>query len=558
MYKKIYSDFSSGVNYAKAPLQLGLDSKVTPWAHGLNVEIFCQNGVSRQNGNRLITRNPDGERITALHTFTPANAPDKKKILYLTASGKFYEYDAHGGAHRLVKSGLTADRACVFASFIGGIAVSNGVDAPFFYKGDENGLAGEVCDMKTVAKDGESPILATAMCAYKSRLWLAAGDTLYYSALGTFDDWSSAADAGYISNFHCDAAPVTALRPYKDYLAIYKKSQTYLLSGSSADDFAISPFSDKGAVAQNAVATAANKQFFFCDALFSLEQTGILAQITLGSEASSAIKPIFESDTTNLRSIEGVDGIKYAVCAPLDSGALEQVHLIPYEPKNQLWLYIPTLNNPHLNNIWIYDWSNGAWTLRGLPQPISCAASYGREIISATSDGRILLEDKENTFDGAPIAFEWRSAFLALGNPNCRKAIDDFYFLFSDTVDNRFRFCTFKDYDSLDAQDHETISVSNSHNLVWATEFSDGRQFYWGGEDGGARDGLAVEPKAAARAASDTVSADFDQRWAVPCDIAQKIDISLSCTALQLSIFGDKPDENFAMLALEFKEILEE
>ena len=535
MYKKILSDFSAGSNYACAPLQLGLDSKVTPWAHGLNVEIFSEKGVCRQKGNIKIAQSADGKGICAVYTYTPAKNILAKKILYVTSGGGFYEYDVLSGEHKCLKSGLDPSGHFIFAEFIGGIAVSNAKDAPFFYKGNVNGLAGSVCDMKTVAKDGVSPIFASAMCAYKSRLWLAADDTLYFSALGTFDDWTSIDDAGYISNFHCDAAPITALRPYMDYLAIYKRAQTYLLSGNSGDNFAVVPFADKGANNQNAVVTAGNKQYFFSNALFSLEQSGILSQISLGSEATLAIKPMLNDETMYLRGVKGGDGATYAVATPLDKSSLHKIYLLPYEPKNQLWLYIPTQNNPHINNIWIFDYIHNAWTLRGTPQPISCAANYGEQIISGTSDGRILLEFTGKSFDGVPIEFEWRTPFLALGNVNTRKEISDFYFLVSDSVDNNFRFCAYKDYDTLDAQDQDSISISNLSNLLWASDANDEFQFFWADD-----------------------SAEHQQKWAIGCEIAQKVDLSLACTAVQFCVFGSELNEDFAILALECKEITEE
>lgn len=556
MYNKIYSDFSAGADYSITPLQQGLDSKTISWAHGLNVEIFSKNGVCRQNGNVKITQNPKGAKITALYTFVPTLNPDAKKILYCTADGDFYEYDTIDGAHNLLKSKLQPDTACVFAGFIGGVAVCNGADAPFFYKGDEAGLCGEICDMKTVAKDGESPIFASAVCAYKSRLWLAAGDTLYFSALGTFDDWTTPQDAGYISGFHCDTAPVTALKPYKDYIAIYKSRETYLLSGNSPSDFAITPFADKGAAAQNAVVSAENKQFFFSGSLFSLEQSGILAQITLGNESSLAIKPIFYGDTTNLRTLSGAsvgiqgeegagggDGESFPVAAALDFSSLSRSILLYYEPKNQLWLYIPTKNNRYLNNIWIFDLQHRAWCLRGVPQRISCAANYDRQIISATEDGEILLEDSGSTFNGAPIEFQWKTPFFALGAPNTLKSIGEFYILISDHVDNNFDFCTFKDYDTLDSQDYERITVNNSANMLWASDVSGGENCLWATSTPSDDETGLVAPSA---------------RWAVPSEIAQKVEVSLSCSAVQFCIHGSRPEQNFAILALECKEILEE
>ena len=347
------------------------------------------------------------------------------------------------------------------------------------------------------------------------------------------------------------------MKPYKDYIAIYKPRETYLLSGNSPSDFAITPFADKGACAHNAVVSAYNKQFFFSGALFSLEQSGILAQITLGNEASLAIKPVFYGDTTNLKWLkcavgldrlngngqEGGDGEFFPVAAPLDFSALSRSTLLYYEPKNQLWLYVPTKNNPYLNNIWIYDLQHNAWCLRGLPQKVTCAANYGEKIISATADGAILLEDSGATFDGAPIEFQWKSPFLTLGAPNTRKSIGECYFLISDTVDNNFDFCTFKDYDTLDSQDYESINVNNSANMLWAGADSEGENFCW-----------VVEPTPD----DETGLKTHPARWAVPCEIAQKIDISLSCSSAQFCVYGSSAEQNFAILALECREILEE
>lgn len=566
MYKKMLSDFSAGVNLACAPLQLGLDSSKTAWAAGLNVEIFSEKGVCRQNGNSLITTTPQNAAVTSLFTFAPAANPERKRILYTTANGDFCEFNTETGEHTVLKSGLAQDTPCIYAEYLSGVAVCNGVDAPFYYKCDAEGVSAEICDMKTVAKDGENPIIATAMCAYKSRLWLAAGDTLYFSALGMYDDWETVNDAGFISNFHCDAAPVWALRTYKDYLAIYKPNSVYLLSGSSPEDFAVTPFADKGAASQNAVVTAANKQFFFSDALFCLEQTGILAQIALGSEASLAIKPALNGSSDLLKTLKDNAGNAFAAGGALDKSRAACVHALSYERKNQLWVYVPTENNEFLNNVWIYDWQHGAWALRATPQPVLCAANYGEYIISGTKDGRILLEDSSMTFDGVPIVFEWKSPFLTLGNPNSRKLIDEFYFLISDTIDNNFVFRAYKDYDTLDAQDYEEIRVDNLQNLVWASDLHEGEQYNWAPEpvleaavnsDAGETATAQAFSTQDSDALVDENSPDsiYGSRWAVPCDTAQKAEVSGSCLAVQFCISGERAEHNFALLALEYKEI---
>ena len=535
MYKKLLSDFSPGVNLSITSLELGLDRSNTPWASGINVELYSQKGVCRQSGNTLLTTNPADKEINSLFYFNPETAEFNKKILYSTTDGCFYEYDLTTNTHTCLKNDLTSGKPCIYTRYLDGVAVANGADEPFFYHITGQNAAPALESTDTVAKDGESKIIARALCSYKGRLWLSDGDTIYYSALGTYDDWQTAYDAGFIANFHCDSAPVTALLPYKDYIAIYKSAQTYLLTGSSHEDFAIVPFTDKGACSQNAVVTANNRQFFFSKALLCLEQTGLLAQITLGQEASLNIKPVLNGTSASLKTVTA-GGETFHIGAPLDKSRLNMLHAVVCEPKNQLRFFVPTENNPYINNIWIYDWVNSAWSLRALPQPVLCAANYEDNIIIGTKDGKILVEDHGQTFDGEPIFFEWKSPFLTLGNPNSRKIIDDFYLLISDNVDNNFIFSTYRDYDTLDSQDHENILVSNLINLIWGSDSSDGGNFLWADDNSGENE-------------------IYTQRWAVPSETAQKTNVSGSCISVQFCIEGNQPEHNFALLGLEYKEI---
>ena len=533
MYKRLLCDFSSGINLACAPLQLGLDAQKTAWASGLNVEIFSQKGVCRQNGNILLTQNPDSKPINSIFTFVPDDPVLSQRILYSTSDGCFYEFDTRTKVHTCLKNDLSPDKPCIYTKYIGGVMVANSAEEPFFYV-IENG-SGAIKQTNTKAKDGTSPIIAQAMCAYKSRLWLADGDTIYYSALGTYNDWETSYDAGYISNFHCDSAPIKAMTPYKDYIAVFKSDQTYLLSGSSYEDFAITPFANKGASSQNAVVTADNKEFFFSNALFCLEQTGLLAQITLGSEVSLNIKPVLNGSASFLKTFTAQDNNTYKAGGNLDLARLSALCAVAYERKNQVWFYIPTQNNPYINNIWIFDWINRAWTFRALPQPVLCATNKADDIICATADGKILLEDIGPTFNGEPIQFEWKSPFLTLGNPNTHKIIADFHLLISDSCDNNFIFSTFRDYDTLEAQDQETINVSNSYNLLWGSDTEDDDVFLWPDEEENATDHV--------------------QTWAIPCETSQGTEVSGSCLAVQFCIEGYLPQHNFALLALQYKEI---
>lgn len=44
------------------------------------------------------------------------------------------------------------------------------------------------------------------LTVYRSRVWVASGSTIYYSALGSYTDFTTEDDAGYISDFHTDTS----------------------------------------------------------------------------------------------------------------------------------------------------------------------------------------------------------------------------------------------------------------------------------------------------------------------------------------------------------------
>lgn len=512
-YRKIFTDLSGGHRSDLTALELGLDSKKIYWADAKNVEISATKGIARQGGNTLMTQSPDGAAIMGLCA-VESKTSSASGVLYATALGNLYYYSFSNQTNYLKHSGMTQDTPCVFIKYLNGIIVSNGADDLLFFK---QGAQNEVSACN--AADANSrPIRSRAIASFKGRLWVGVEDRLYFSALGTYDDWTTPQDAGYIANFHSDAALITALRPYKEYLAIYKRTQTYLLGGDSPEDFVIMPFADKGAAGQNAVANASNKQYFLSDYVFSLEQSGILAQIALSSEVSQNIKPEF---------------------ADIDKSRITEAFVLPYERKNQLWFFIPHSNRSFLNYVWIWDYYNQAWFKRVVPQAVCAAAVLDDNIITATSSGEILIENLGSTFNGETIDFYWKTPFLALGNENERKTIDEFYFLLNDDNDNNFDLSVYKNYDTLDCYDAENIFTYNEQNLLWAHENEEeqGRladtKYIWGGVEAG----------------------ENGQYWALPAETAVKAEISESCFSFQLCVSGENPEQNCGITGLEFKEI---
>ena len=300
------------------------------------------------------------------------------------------------------------------------------------------------------------------------------------------------------------------MKPYKDYLAIYKKNNVYLLTGTSPEDFAIVPFADIGACGTDALINVENKQYFLSkNGIFALEQVGELNQIQLGSEISLKIKEEFN----NFRDLNNAKALHY-------------------ERKNQIWYFFSYNSDNYYHTIWINDYLNKAWFKRVLPQNIVTACRFKEFVYTADSSGKIYKEDFGKTFNGEPISFMWKSPFLSVTNPHHRKIIDEFYFLLDAEYDNNFQFYVYKDYDSEYPDDPETIYSIHPEMLIWADEnTSDNIPCHWSENDLN----LPV--------------------WAVSRDSLEKAEISESNYSVQLCVEGSQAVQSCAIIGLQFREI---
>ena len=494
-----YYNLAGGINQALTKTELGLDTKKIYWTDSENVEIFQNRGVIRQNGNTLFST--VDEKITGL---AELSAYDKNKLVVTTVSGKIYIYDAFSSNKVLVNKTLSGVKP-VFQSFLNGILVMSESDGLFYIKNNEQYDIVD-CNLKDLSDD----ILTGAVLAvYKGRVWAAKDATIYYSALGTYDDFTSENDAGYINEFHTDTGSITALKPYKDYLAIYKKDSVYLLTGTSPDDFAITLFANKGAVASKSIVNVENKQYFLSNGIFALEQVGELNQIQLGSEISLKIKEEFSS-----------------------FGKLEDTICLHYEAKNQMWFFIPYADDDFYHTVWINDYVNKAWYKRIIPQNIVTACMYGDNVYTADEDGNIYKEDSGTTFNGQVIKFMWKSPFLAISNAHHRKMIDEFYFLLDTENDNNFNFSVYKDYDSELSDDPEKIYSVHPQHLIWADDTTpDNYPCHWSEDD------------------------EEYPVWPINKDTMEKAEISESNYSVQLCVSGDSIGQSCAIIGLQFREI---
>lgn len=501
-----FYNLSGGINKAESKTSLGLNTKKLYWSDSKNIEILQNSGIIRQKGNTLLFKLPIEEEIIGLHPM--ANGEDYD-ILIATSPGKLYLWGAKSETLTTLDKTVNGSARVNFVDFLDGVVVGSKKDELFYINNDDNYTI-ESCNLKDTFG---SPVKANVIGIFAGRLWVGSGATLYYSALGKYNDFKTSGDAGYINNFYTDTNDITGLKPYKNYLAIYKENSVYLLSGSSNENFALTPFADKGTTSFSSVATVNNKQYFINQGIFSLEQAGLLSQIQLGEEISLNIKPEFDN---------------------FDRTRFNEIIILHYEARNQIWFFIPYKNDNYFHTILIYNYINQAWFKRVIPQDITTACLVNESIITADINGKVYQEDFGNTFDGVAIDFMWKSPFLAAGDSNIKKTIEEFYFVLDDTYDNNFNFSVYKNYDSTFKDDEDNIYSINSDNLIWdGNGVSSSLNTYWNNDD-----------------------TSIYTIWAVGSDSMYKAEISESNYSVQLCIEGTKPNQNAAIIGLEFKEVI--
>lgn len=432
MPKLNYFNNTGGLNNFSSMASLNQSENNTDWFDAQNVEGHKSGGLIKMKGNKNIlnTTLPEGTQILGIWDYT------KQGIHYpviTTSEGKLYRLNLETGNLSEKYSDLSKTAKCNFVNFNNGVIISNGVDTPLFY---------EEFYGATPLQDN-APV-GVAIEAYKARLFIASGSGLYYSALGNPNDWTTLNDAGSIVNFHNDSSPIIALENYGEFLAIYKKNGIYVLSGSAPSDFVIKPVADKGCISPWAIGTVNNNQYFFNGESVTTLNFNSLGQITIADDVSIKIKNIFPE---------------------LNTQKFSEVVCIPYQGKNQIWYYFASETSEALDICYIYDYFHKSWYKRvGLP--VTCGTFIDEKIYTGTPDGKILLEDIEDSFDGQAIEAWWFSPWFTFGVPDSSKEILSFNVWLYQNQKYPFDVVYAKDY-SQTGRIYKTVEIISEDELVW-------------------------------------------------------------------------------------------
>lgn len=301
--------------------------------------------------------------------------------------------------------------------------------APTAIIADEPIYLGEISQCNatlTNSKDENinTPIRGLAMNSYRGRIFVGSTDgTLYYSAVGLYNNWDIANDAGGISTFYDDNSDFTALAIYDKYLVLCKRERSYLLNGVSSNsaEWTIEPYSIYTCDSQQSWIDCNGGLYMFsrvAGGIYPILQRTIYNPNYQGNELSTKIKESF----------------KYVNAALYD-------YIFPvYHPKKMyLMFYIPMLTGRGSNTAYVFDLLTKSWLLRKVPQEVTVAFRFEDEIYIGTADGKIYKEFQGLTFDGQPIEFWWKSPWFSFGQGTDYLSTRELRLKLSEEQTNKFK-----------------------------------------------------------------------------------------------------------------------
>lgn len=530
--KHFYYNLQGGLNTQLTPVIMGANTQKIYWVDGFNIEPYKNQGITRQKGNQLVLNAANALRADFakaapgysehaggdLSPQTPVGLVEypkgTKNFILAYSDGRIFYFDAELRTIKEVYSFGEKILKFAFEHFLDGLVIlpvkyaGSAIDGIYFNLNNSP----RADKLNLVNQLGEK-VFATAVCQYASRLWVSSGSTVYYSALGTYNDWTTTHDAGYISNFYSSTAEILAIKEYRGSLAFYKRYEVFLLTGNDPESFAITKFADKGVPGGGCVLTCNNKQYFFNDCgLFSLSYVGELSQIVMGTNCAKNIAKLFEK---------------------LDKARLSDTVMLAYEIKNQIWIFPQIAGESGQKEVWIYDWALDCWFLRIIPYQITGAASIWGEIYTMCEDGKIFVENKGNTFASKPIKFSFSSPFFNFSKPTVPKIIEDFEIICDGASENDFDFFVSSDYITESVTEPENVRLDLPNVLVWEGIEGNLSTTTWAGSADGAI-------------------------WNDVFQESLKLDIFEANKSVQLHFEGNREGQDLTIIGFEFKDILYE
>jgi hypothetical protein len=279
----------------------------------------------------------------------------------------------------------------------------NGTDTPVYVDGTPS--------FGTVS--GSPPSNGAAIASHRNRVWIVAGRTLHYCALGAFNDWTTPNNAGKLPIPTTRGKGGTALFSLWDRLIVFTSDQVFQVIGSGPGNFALEPInlSYGNELSPYGVLTAGNDIYYGsqrgCHSLgvsFSQSVTGDVSYDYI----SGSVEPTWQDITpANLANVVGI-----------------------HDSQKNLLIYLCNRNGTNNNEALVADYyhldANGkpTWSMYANMPFASGAEVYSinntREVIFGGYDGYVYRQADVNTDDGANLDLQV-TYITDLGTPEFSK-----------------------------------------------------------------------------------------------------------------------------------------
>lgn len=326
---------------------------------------------------------------------------DLGKTAYYTSTGTTWTFKG--------KSGQTNGLKAKFAEFnFDGddkIVIVDGTSYPAIYNTNGNTLTFLTSSSANINTDLQG---AERVAIFKNTGFYSKGNTLYFAAPYTVDNFSVALGAGNISLAH----DITGIAVFRDQLIVFTSDTISRLTGTSSADFQLSPITEKiGCINGDTIQEVGGDIMYLSpDGIRQLSATDRIGDFAL-DVASDKIKET-ANDFLNGNS---------NFCSYIIRGK-SQYRLFAYRSSRRassseglIAVKLATQGSAGI------EWS----TVTGMKVNVADSVYSGDDefVMFANNDGYIYESEKGSSFDGTTIDAIFQSAFMPINDPNVRKTL---------------------------------------------------------------------------------------------------------------------------------------
>lgn len=252
-----------------------------------------------------------------------------------------------------------------------------------------NGSTAYRYDGTSVVPLANAPALANFICTHDNRVYVAAGSTVYFSALRKAEDWSTVDDSGSIIVETSDGKPITGMVAGAQRLTIFKENSIHELFGTRPANFQMKPVTDNlGCAAGRSIQVVEGMMYF-------LGNDGIYRY-----NGGSAPKSEFAIPVQNyVRQINRAYADKS----------------VSWTKEGKYYVAFPTGSNQKNNLVLEYDIQFNTWNVWEMNDEFSVGCVQANNALyGGDKNGLFIKFDGSDKDAGGDIAYEWVTKPYAL------------------------------------------------------------------------------------------------------------------------------------------------